>query len=208
MARQKKVVDWLTLELDYRAGVKSMRLLSHEYGISKSRIGQVAEEREWSRDLAAKIRSRAQSNLDSSVLDCKLDTKKKITEYQIVEVNAQIQTDIILRHRAEIARARALAIALLEELEIATNDNILLRDLANLMKAPRANGIDKLNEIYNRVIGFPSRVEAMKKLSDSLKVLVALEREAFGIDRRENEFSGAIEAVIKRVMAKRSDRVD
>jgi hypothetical protein len=202
MARQKKDVDWLSMELDYRAGVKSMRLLSTEYGISTARIGQVADEREWSRDLAAKIRARTQTKLDKSILDGKLAAEKKFSENDVVEANAQIQSGAILRHRTDIGRARKLAMTLLDELEIATGDNALLNDLAILMHAPDANGVDKLNDLYNKVIAMPSRVDVMKKLSDTLKTLIALEREAFGMDGKEAEAGGAIESVIKRVMVR------
>ena len=206
MAGQKKEVDWQTLALDYRAGVKSMRLLSSEYGISTARIGQVADDRGWSRDLAAKIRARTQAKLESSILDGILDTEKSIAESDVVEANAQMQTCTIRQHRADIARSLALAMSLLEELEISTGDNALLRDLGRLMHAPDANGNDKLNQIYRKVITFPNRVDAMKKLSDILKVLIALERGAFGIDRKEADTGGAIDSLIKRVLIRqRSD---
>jgi glycerate-2-kinase len=51
----------------------------------------------------------------------------------------------------------------------------------------------------------PSRVDVMKKLSDTLKTLIALERQAFGIDGKETEAGGAIESVIKRVMARQGN---
>ena len=202
MARQKKDVDWPALALDYRAGVKSMRLLSSEYGISTARIGQVADERGWSRDLAAKIRAKTQAKLERSILDGILDTEKSVAESEVVEANAQMQTCVIRQHRAGIARALALAMSLLEELEIATGDNALLRDLSRLMHAPDANGCDKLNQIYCKVITLPGRIDVMKKLSDILKVLIALERGAFSIDRKEADTGGAIDALIKRVMVR------
>ena len=86
-----------------------MRLLALEYGISTACIGQVADERQWSGDLA---------NLDKSTLDGKLDAKNKITENLVVDVNARIRTDTILRHRADIALVRRFA--MLGELEITT----------------------------------------------------------------------------------------
>ncbi|GGE86671.1 hypothetical protein [Massilia psychrophila] len=48
------------------------------------------------------------ANLDKSTRDGKLDAKSKITENLVVDVNARIQTDPILRHQADIARARRL----------------------------------------------------------------------------------------------------
>ncbi|MDI5448940.1 hypothetical protein MJL27_27140, partial [Salmonella enterica subsp. enterica serovar Anatum] len=39
-------------------------------------------------------------------------------------------------------------------------------------------GRDRLNETYQKVISLPSRVKSLKDLSDSLKTLIGLEREA------------------------------
>ncbi|GGE86664.1 hypothetical protein GCM10008020_34460 [Massilia psychrophila] len=50
----------------------------------------------------------------------------------------------------------------------------------------------------------PSQVEVMKKLSDTLRTLFALEREKFGMDHETTEGGDAIESVIKRVMSKHS----
>ncbi|MGQ7090747.1 hypothetical protein ACUOBA_18165, partial [Escherichia coli] len=41
-----------------------------------------------------------------------------------------------------------------------------------------------LNEIYQKVISLPSRVKSMKDLSDSLKTLIGLEREAYSIENK------------------------
>ena len=43
MAMQKKNVDWTALEVLYRTG-RSFRLLAKEFGISSTRIKQVADE--------------------------------------------------------------------------------------------------------------------------------------------------------------------
>ncbi|HUZ95755.1 MAG TPA: hypothetical protein VMU57_12675, partial [Edaphobacter sp.] len=39
----------------------------------------------------------------------------------------------------------------------------------------------KLLEAYRRVISTPGRIDGMKKLADSLKTLITLEREAYGL---------------------------
>jgi hypothetical protein len=39
----------------------------------------------------------------------------------------------------------------------------------------------KLLEAYRRVISTPGRIDGIKKLADSLKTLITLEREAYGL---------------------------
>jgi hypothetical protein len=182
MARQKKNVDWVKLEADYRANIKSLRVLEEEYGISKARIGQVAEENGWTRDIAAKVKARAQAKLDASLLDSKLDSKRKITEKEVIEVAAETQKNIILNHRTDIRRSRTLAMLLLEELESLTHHNEKFEKLGEMMYSPNKSGKDRMNEIYRAVIEHPARVDSMKKLADTLKTLIGSEREAFGIE--------------------------
>ena len=50
-----------------------------------------------------------------------------------------------------------------------------------MLLRPNENGIDRLNELYLKVVGIPSRVESIKKISETLKTLITLEREAYGL---------------------------
>lgn len=90
-----------------------------------------------------------------------------------------------MRGRGDIQKARALVMKLLGELEQMTEGGDLLDQLGPLMRDPEANA-DKLQEVYRKVISLPARVETMKKLAEALKILIALEREAYGIDARRS----------------------
>lgn len=194
MARKKKEVDWISLEVDYRANVKTMRALAQEYGISTARIGQVAEERSWERDLAAKIAAKTQAKLDRTILDTKLDAEtssiKKATENQVIEANSDLRVAIQLGQRRDISRSRTLVMTLLNELELQTGSIGLLEQLAELLydkdsddlTAAQHSAQDKRMELFNKVISLSGRTGTMKSLADSLKTLVTLERESYGLD--------------------------
>ncbi len=47
------------------------------------------------------------------------------------------------------------------------------------MLEPDDKGQDKLNEIYHKVISMPERVKSVKALSEALKNLIGLERQAY-----------------------------
>ncbi|EOK2809978.1 hypothetical protein ACJY85_000562, partial [Escherichia coli] len=59
-----------------------------------------------------------------------------------------------------------------------------LEKLGELMFDPDDKGQDKLNDLYHKIISLPSRVKSMKDLSDSLKTLIGLEREAYSIENK------------------------
>ncbi len=124
--------------------------------------------------MAPKIKAKAKDMVHKAVVRNMVRTEHAVSERVLVEANTKVQSDIILAHRTSIERARRLAMTLVEELEIATADNSLLRELGTLLFSPDQNGMDRLNDLYNKIIAMPGRIDAMKKLSDTLKVLIAL----------------------------------
>ena len=58
MAERKKI-DWEKIELDYRAGIKTLRQIADEHGVAHSAISKRAKRDDWSRDLTARKESRA-----------------------------------------------------------------------------------------------------------------------------------------------------
>ena len=58
-----KTVDWVAIEADYRAGIKSVRAISAAHGITHRAIQKRAERAGWERDLAERIRAKAQAQV-------------------------------------------------------------------------------------------------------------------------------------------------
>ncbi len=112
----------------------------------------------------------------------KVTTEKLVTERQIVEANAEVIANVRMEHRSDIRRARTLTNSLLEELESECSDVDALNQLGELLRREDDKGMDKLNDLYHKIISLPGRVKAMKDLADSLKNLIALERQAYSLD--------------------------
>ena len=71
---------------------------------------------------------------------------------------------------------------LLGELEASTDNIELFEQLGELMRSEDDKGQDRLNDLYQKVISMGGRTKTMKDLADSLKTLVGLERQAYGLD--------------------------
>ena len=114
----------------------------------------------------------------------KVTPQPAVPERQVIEDNATQIASVRISHRKDIARARSVAANLLTELELQTGPDAaaMLADLGELMRSPDDKGQDKLAEIYQKVISLPGRVKTMKDLGDSMRVLIGLEREAYGIE--------------------------
>lgn len=192
---EKSAPDWERIEAEYRAGVLSVREIASSQGISHTAIQKRAKAESWERDLGAKIRAKADRLVAKREVATQVATETAVSERLIVEANAEVIAQVRLTHRADIARARKLCMSLLAEIEVETDNLDLFEKLGELLRAEDDKGQDKRNDVYRRVISGASRIDSMKKLADALKVLVGLEREAYGIETADKQAGGGNEMV-------------
>lgn len=198
----KKIIDWEAIGRDYRAGVKSLRVLEAEHGVSNVGIHKHAKAQGWVRDLAAKVRSKAEEKVSKSVVSAEVSAANQMAEKDVVEANAELISGIILAHRTDIQRSRRLAMRLLDELEQQTDGRSLIDQLRYLVLDQEGKSAKERDALLKKVLSLGSRTMTMKTLSDSLRGLIALEREAFGINGQPTEEDVGIESIIKRVTEK------
>lgn len=188
----KKRVDYDRIEAGWRAGVLSPHQLAAQYTaetgepVSHAAIIKHFTKLEVPRDLSAKVAAKANAKVDAAMVTRKVTAVTKIPEKEIVEAVANSQASIRLAHRADIDRTRRLCMRMLAELEQQSAAPELLGEVAEILtsvppeemtKAQRA----KLADAAARAGSLQSRSSTMRSLSESLKSLVALERQAYGI---------------------------
>ena len=196
-----KFIDWELVERHYRVGILSLREIAKDAGISEGAIRKRATRDQWSRDLTAKIKQKADDLVRKAEVRTPSTQLTPRTEQDVVDANADLQYRIRIEHRADIGRSRALFRNLLTEIEAETQNLALFQGLGELMdtSGPDATGTfrkDKLNELYQKVISSVGRVDASKKLIEMLEKLIKMERQAFGISDGEDEKSN-IEELLK-----------
>lgn len=198
---EKKVIDWEKIELDYRAGIKSLRQIAGEHDIAESGIRRRAKQYEWVRDLSAKIKAKADDIVRTESVRSSVRTKTTISEKDKIDVSANEVASVRLSHRKDIQRSRKIAMSLFDELEhqVGTENAENLEKLGELLRSEDDKGRDALNDLYMKIISMPGRVKAMKDLSDTLKTLIGLERQAFGLDDENNKPVDALTALLERV---------
>lgn len=185
---ESKQPDWEKIELDYRAGIKSLRQIASEQSLSDTAIRKKAKKEEWTRDLSKKIQSKAEELVRREAVRTEVRTNSTITEKQTVEANAQAIANKIIEHRKDIPRVRNIVMNLFTELEHQSGiENAdLLAQLGEIMRDEDDKGQDKRNDLYMKIISLQGRSATAKSLSESLKTLIALERQAFGLDDKDN----------------------
>lgn len=181
----RAAIDWERIELDYRAGVKSVREIGGEHGVSHTAINKRAKAEEWTRDLSAKIKAKADAKVSKALVSSEVAAETKITEAKVVEVESEVQARIRLAHRQDIAKSRALAMKLLGELAAVTDEGDLIEQLREALgDGEKPETKQRLYDAWQRVMALPSRTKTMRDLAETLRCLVGMEREAYGMETR------------------------
>ena len=197
----KPAPDWEKIEADYRAGIKTLRQIAGEHGVTHGAINKRAKRDGWSRDLTAKIAAKANELVSKSAVSTPVSTESRISEREVVDANAQAIVSVRLAHRKDIQRSRSITMRLLEELELQSGrENAeLLEQMGELMRREDDRGQDKLNDLYQKIISLPGRAKAMKDLGESLRVLVTLERQAFGLDDKDQKPQDSLTTLLQTI---------
>lgn len=188
MKKPPRCIDWEGIERDYRAGILSVREMAAMYGVSHPGILRRARKEAWDRDLAAKIKATAETKVTKAAVTGVVTAHKAASEAAIVEANAEAIMRVRLAHRTDILKARALVQRMMDKLHALCDDDLLER-LSELvlgdLDAEHDAGRDrakKMREAFDKATSLGSNAKVLKDLADALRIVVALEREAWSID--------------------------
>lgn len=181
-ASEKKPIDWEAVEREYRAGIRSLKDIGSEFGVSDAGIIKRAKKDGWTRDLSAKIKAKAEALVSAELVSEEVSALTKATERQIVDSNAEMMANVIRSHHKSLGRLDTVIKLLFDRLEAELSGTELFDQLGELLYAPDDNGKDKLNELYRKVIALPSHTDTAKKLAETLKTKIELERKVFKIE--------------------------
>lgn len=196
---EKPEVDWERIESEFRAGIRSLREIAADHpGTNHVAIARKAKKNGWTRDLSEKIRKEAEARVTRQAVTDDV-TVDRPSDREVIAANAQAIVNVKLSHRKSIARQRTLVENLTAELEAQTADTELFAQLGELMRSEDSKGVDRLNDLYKKIIAFPQRIDSMKKLAETLKHLIYLEREAFDITPAPTPTDNALSSIAKAI---------
>ena len=194
---ERKQVDWESVERDYSAGLLSLREIGDKHNVAHQVIARKAKKEEWARDLREKIAKAVDKKIGDKQVGDSLGDSKKASEKEIIEVNAQAIVNIKLAHRGDIRKSKNIVNALFDELELTTDNRELFEELGEILRQESESGHDKLNDIYKKCISMPQRIDGVKKLTDALKTMIGLEREAYDITAAPTATDNAMSSFVK-----------
>lgn len=179
MAAQQKV-DYERIEPDWRAGILSPAQMAEAYtkatGVAVSRVAIIKhfDKLGVPRDLKARIKAKAESMVAQAMVTGKVSTATTVTTAKIINGKATTQATIILSHQSGAKKLQALVLKLTTELEKQTAKKAPLKD----------------------------RASTVKTLADAFGRLVAIEREAHGINSDEVLDDDPIGNLLKNIKAR------
>jgi len=198
----KPKIDYGLIEDDWRAGIKSVKQIAFEYGkntgieVSDRAITKHFEKLKVPRDLSAKINERANAMVRAAMVPVMVPAVTNPTDAQIIEVNAAFQAGVLVSHRKDISWFRNMLLKLIKEVEVETDNPESFAELAQVIiwksgengevqTKDEVNRMVSMQQLFDRVMSSPQRIDSMKKLADTLKTLIGLERQAIGLKEDE-----------------------
>ena len=181
---KKKKIDWEKIEVDYRAGVKTLREIADEHNITHGAINKRAKRDGWERDLTAKIKAKSDFLVSKSLVSSEVSKERRILESDIINANATNSASIQIAERKDVSKARDIVMSLFGELEHQVNNKELYEKLGEILEEQNES---KMVELYRKVSSFAGRVGSMKSLSDALKTMIELERRVYKIDDQSSD---------------------
>lgn len=191
---QDNPIDWELIEKEFRLGQSTLRQLASTHGVQPSAISRKAKREGWVQDKSGAVKALSDAQLLVSN-NRKATAKATEPTKQDIEVAATVRTEVILAHRSDARRARALTMSLLGELEHQTVSPEAYEQLQELLTDPVGEEDNaaaqerhrKRLKAFEGAMSLGHRTSTMKSLAESLAKVVAIEREAFGIASKGEE---------------------
>jgi hypothetical protein len=209
---KKPAVDYESIEPGWRAGILSPRQLAAAYTertgikVSHAAIIKHFKKLDIPRDLNDKIKAKAEAKVTQALVTRSVTEERLVTtEATIVEVNATFMAETLLSHRKDIGKLRALCNSMVEELELqglakdelAKMAEVLVLSFTQEGEQPDPAEVNRQYKLLEKLLSLGGRVEILKRLSESMKNLIALERQAIGL--KDDELPGEKDPLHKKV---------
>jgi uncharacterized membrane-anchored protein YjiN (DUF445 family) len=205
-----KDVDVVLLEGEYRSCRKTTSELAREFGIDEAAVRYHARKGGWDKDIlrAAKLRAHdlereailgIEQPRDNAALLNKVKsmTQEEIIE-EVIERSALTQAEVLKRGRQRIDRMNTILENMFEELAAQALLKEHINDIALLISAAEGQSddvseakLERMANSFRKTLALDNRADVAKKLVDSLKNLIGLERQAYGLaDNANGEADG------------------
>jgi hypothetical protein len=163
--------------------------LAEKHGVSHQAIAKRAKTNSWTQDLGDQIRQATNAKLVANLVDSEV-AKGGQAVANVVLAAAEINTQVILKHRTGLSRITAIKEKLLNQIEQAVDNMGDLEEIIELVRREDDRGVDKANDALRKSMSRSALVDDLKKLAEVDEKVRKGEREAFNIEAAPPESTG------------------
>ena len=196
-----KQTDWEAIEAEYRSGTISNSELGRKYDVSEGAIRKRAKAQGWTKDLTEKVQTAVRDKLvRAEVREVNARTSSR-TDAEIIEAAAETAVQVVQIHRRDVRNGRTICAALFAELQDTSANRELI---AECIESETQDDLSptRRNQMM-KAVSLPTRARAMLDLSAAMKNLVAVERQAFNLDDKQDKQDG--KTVVMNMSRRRSN---
>ena len=183
-----KQTDWEAIEAEYRSGTISNAELGRKYDVSESYIRKRAKEGGWSKDLTAKVQAAVRDKLVRAAVRSDNARTNSRTDAEIIEAAAETAVQVVQIHRRDVRHGRLICAALFAELQDTSANREIIAECIE-SETQDDTSPTRRNQMM-KAISLPTRARAMLDLSAAMKNLVAVERQAFNLNDKQDKQDG------------------
>lgn len=211
-ATQKQDVDWFFVEKEFRAGIRPLREIAADAGITEGAIRKRAKRDHWDRNLYAKIQAKADEKVRKEAVRKpapETPARTQLTpddETTVVEANADLQFQVRMSHRRGLDKLRSVKEKLITQIEQAVDTFPDLHEVIEMVRNPDDNGVDRANDALRKAMGRSGVVDDLKKLAEIDEKVRKGEREAYGVEDRPEAPTDAVTQFLN-VLSARGSRL-
>lgn len=216
-------IDWDRIKREYLLGTQSLRELASRNGITEGAIRKRAKTYDWpARDKGVRIRARADELVqgheaaeerarraagDAAASSLKTSLSE-LKDSELIEAAARNVALVRVSHRVDIDRLRQMAVKMVLELHAMSESRETLTAAGRRMVELKAMDTSQAREI-ERVLSLTSRAGTLGKLTELTRVIVSMEREAYGMAAiplgKDGEEAGGEDPISVRVVVQAVD---
>lgn len=178
---EKGRTDWAAIQGHYRAGVLSIRQIAKQHGVTDTAIRKKAKAESWQRDLAEQVQKQVSSDLVRAQVRTPHARADEVrTDRDIINTAAAMVVAVVREHRTHIATGRGIVRVLMGQLVQAAGSRADLEAEVMALSEDELKGQSRA--ALQKALSLASHAATVRDLSNAMKNLIGLERQAFGAD--------------------------
>ena len=203
---EESLTNWRQIEADYRAGIKALRLIGEENGVTEGAIRKRAKRDEWTRDLTGRIQAKAEDKVRKEEVrkaGTHAHRMSPATEREVVDANAEVLAHVDLLQRKDVTLAMETSRGQLQELADMSEPQFRTRleQLGDMMDQSTATRPDKANELYRYIISLSGRIKMSKDVAATHGVYLPLARKIYKLDAEADKGQTAVDALMAKILS-------